>query len=137
MIYAISILTLICVVQLWLLWRLIRAMGRLQGFEDQLARCTQGLSLLVDTSEAGFAILGSEIVKLAAAPARPPSVRATSRRVAAAASHGAEIPDIAAQQGLSEGEVRLRIHLAAAEAASSRDRDGVKGDGVARGTVRT
>ena len=131
MIYVISILTVVCAVQLWLLWRLVRAMGRLQGFEDQLARCTQGLSLLVDTSEAGFAMLGNEIGKLAAAPARAPSSRATTRRVTAAASHGREIPDIAANQGLSEGEVRLRIHLAAAEPASSRGRDG-----VTRGTVR-
>jgi hypothetical protein len=124
MIYAVAILIVTCAAQSWLLWRLVRALGGLKRFEDQLARCTQGLSLLVDTSEAGFAMLGTELGKLSGGAPRRASSRATTRRVATAAARGREIEDIAARQGLSEGEVRLRLSLAAADAPVGEGRDG-------------
>jgi hypothetical protein len=129
--YAIAILIVTCAVQSWLLWRLGRALGGLKRFEEQLARSTQGLSLLVDTSEAGFAMLGNELGKLAGGAPRRTSSKVTTRRVATAAAQGREVEEIAARQGLSEGEVRLRLSLAAAESSAGAGRDG----GV-RGQVR-
>lgn len=131
MIYAIAILIVTCAIQSWLLWRLARALGSLKRFEDQLTRCTQGLSLLVDTSEAGFAMLGNELGKLGDGASRRTSSKVTTRRVATAAAQGREVEDIAASQGLSEGEVRLRLSLAAAAVPADSERDG----GV-RGQVR-
>ena len=126
-----AILIVTCAIQSWLLWRLARALGSLKRFEDQLTRCTQGLSLLVDTSEAGFAMLGNELGKLGDGASRRASSKVTTRRVATAAAQGREIEDIAARQGLSEGEVRLRLSLAAADVSAGEGRDG----GV-RGQVR-
>ena len=126
-----AMLIVICAVQGWLLWRLARSLGSLKRFEDQLTRCTQGLSLLVDTSEAGFAMLGNELGKASGGAPRRTSSRVTTRRVATAAAQGREVEEIAARQGLSEGEVRLRLSLAAADAP-----EGAGRDGGARGQVR-
>ena len=131
MIYAIAILIVTCAVQSWLLWRLVSALGGLKRFEDQLARCTQGLSLLVDTSEAGFAMLGNELGKLGGGASRRTSSRVTTRRVASAAAQGREVEEIAARHGLSEGEVRLRLSLAGAEPSA-----GAGQNGGVRGQVR-
>jgi hypothetical protein len=123
-IYTIAILIVVCAVQSWLLWRLVRTLGNVGKFEDQLARCTQGLSILVDTTEAGFAMLGNELGKLGGPATRRTSGKLTTRRVMTAASHGSEIEDIAARHGISEGEVRLRLSLAAADNAGRAGRDG-------------
>lgn len=111
MIYAVSLLVVVCAVQGWLLWRLVRTMGSLGRMEERLTRCTQGLALLVDTSESGFTLLGNELGKLSASPRRPASSRVTTRRIVAAASRGTSVADIAASAGVSEGEARLRMLL--------------------------
>ena len=131
MIYVGSALIVVSVVQIWLLWRLVRLMGHLGRFDDRLTRCAQGLSLLVDTSEAGFAMLGSELGKLTAAPPPQASSKITTRRIVAAARRGREVPDIAAREGLAEGEVRLRMLLADVMPADSHPRTG-----EGRGTLR-
>ena len=111
MIYAVSLLVVVCAVQAWLLWRLVRTMGCLGRMEERLARCTQGLALLVDTSESGFTLLGNELGKLSATPRRPVSSKVTTRSMMAAVSRGRSVSDIAASAGVSEGETRLRILL--------------------------
>jgi hypothetical protein len=111
-IYVVAALIVVSIVQSWLLWRFVRLMGHIGRFDDRLSRCAQGLSLLVDTSEAGFAMLGSELGKLTAAPQPQASSKSTTRRIVAAARRGREVPDIAAREGLAEGEVRLRMHMA-------------------------
>jgi hypothetical protein len=130
--YAIATLIAVCAVQSWLLWRLTLALGQMTRFEERLSGVTQGLSILVDTSEAGFAMLGHEMGKATAESTRPRSSRSTTRRVTSAAARGREIWDIAAEQELSEGEVRLRMHLATADATSSAVPEGDR-----RGTVRS
>lgn len=112
MVYVIAALIVVILVQTWLLWRLVRMMSLMRRFDDDLSRTAQGLSLLVDTSEAGFAMLGTEVAKITAQPPRKDAARGTSRRIASAARRGHGVADIAAREGLSEGEVRLRMHLA-------------------------
>lgn len=131
MTYVVSVLIVVGLIQVWMLWRLARAMRRLASLDEGLARCTQGLSLLVDTSEAGFSMLGSEICRLAATPQGRPSAKSTTRRIVTAARRGRAVPEIAAREGLSEGEVRLRMHLADAVPGSSPARSG-----GSRGSVR-
>jgi hypothetical protein len=111
-IYVIATLTVVVLVQSWLLWRLVRMMSVMRGFDERLSRCTQGLSLLVDTSEAGFSMLGGELARLGATPPKKIAAKSTNRRIVNAARRGRAVPDIAAREGLSEGEVRLRMHLA-------------------------
>jgi hypothetical protein len=110
-IYAVSLLVVVCAVQGWLLMRLVRSMGSLGRMEERLTRCTQGLTLLVDTSESGFTWLGNELGKLSSTHRRPGSSKVTTRRMATAASRGSSVADIAASAGVSEGEVRLRMLL--------------------------
>jgi hypothetical protein len=131
-IYVIAALIVVSVVQSWLLWRFVRLMGHIGRFDERLSRCAQGLSLLVDTSEAGFAMLGSELGALAAAPQPQASSRSTTRRIVAAARRGRDVPDIAAREGLAEGEVRLRMHLADVTPADTSLRSG-----EGRGTLHT
>ena len=124
MIYAISLLVVVCAVQGWLLMRLVRTMGSLGRMEERLTRCTKGLTLLVDTSETGFTLLGNELGKLSATPRRPVPNKTTTRRVVTAASRGNSMADIAASAGVSEGEARLRMllrHGGGTSAASSED----------------
>jgi hypothetical protein len=110
-IYAVSLLVVVCAVQGWMLWRLVRTMGSLGRMEERLARCAQGLALLADTSESGFALLGNELGKLSAAPRRSASSKVSTRRMAAAVGRGSSVADVAARAGVSEGEARLRILL--------------------------
>ena len=131
MIAVVAALIVVSVVQIWLLWKLVRLMGHLGRFDERLTRCAQGLSLLVDTSEAGFAMLGSELGKLTAAPQPQASSRSTTRRIVAAARRGRDVPDIAAREGLAEGEVRLRMLL-----ADVRPADSHPSTGEGRGTLR-
>jgi hypothetical protein len=126
MTYVIAALAVVSAVQSAMLWRSIRAIKRLGRLEDGLERCTQGLSLLVDTSESGFAMIGAELARAATAPPRRDSNKATTRRIVSAARHGKPIPDIAAAEQLSEGEVRLRLHLAS---SGARVAAGPAGDG--------
>ena len=119
MIYAVSLLVVVSAVQGWLLWRLVRALGSLGRMEERVSRCTQGLALLVDTTETGFTLLNNELSKLGAAPRRQAAARVTTKRIVTAASRGQSIPEIAANTGVSEGEARLRMLLRHATAASA------------------
>lgn len=112
MIYVVTALIVVTVAQGWLLWRLVRTLGVLRGFDERLTRTAQGLALLVDTAEAGFAMLGVELEKVAASAPAKAAPRTTTRRVVNAARHGRSVAEIAAREGVSEGEVQLRMHLA-------------------------
>jgi hypothetical protein len=101
-----------------LAWRLIathRALGRVHA---RLTNHGEVLSLLTDTSETGFGAIARELDRLSA-PAR----RVSTERLATAVRTGRSVTDIAASERVSEGEVRLRLHLAghmSAEMASNR-----------------
>lgn len=93
-----------------------RAAGRL---EQRTAALADALALLTETSEAGFHAVASELIRGAAGrPVRTASPRATTTRVRAAARRGASPSEIAADEQMSEGEVRLRLHLGESSAVS-------------------
>jgi hypothetical protein len=104
-------------VQVALLWY-VRASRRAQlALEARLARQNDALALLTETSEAGFAAVARELERGAAAakPARRPS----TRRLTTAARKGRSAGEIAAAEQMSEGEVRLRLHLAGIQAGET------------------
>jgi hypothetical protein len=113
---AIAALTLVGVIQVGALWYVLRGLRRLDHLEARLGHLTDALSLLTETSEAGFRSTASEIARIAeraessAVPAA--AAAATSRRIARAAKTGRSTADIAAEERLAEGEVNLRLHLA-------------------------
>ena len=89
---------------------------RIARVGDRVAHLAAGISLLTDTVEGGLRDVAQEIERLsavkAAASPRPKARAATQRRVATAARRGRSVQDIAAQEKMSESEVRLRLQLA-------------------------
>jgi hypothetical protein len=101
-------------VQAWLLFRLARMVAAAARLEDKVGHLADALSILTETSEAGFKAIADEMTRRgAAAPAAPaPRSKTPIARIRAAARKGASIAEIAAAEHMSEGEVRLRLHLA-------------------------
>jgi hypothetical protein len=98
---------------------LVLVTRRVGRFDRRLAHLTDALSLLTETAEAGFRANAAEIGRLGEpAPAeRDPALTATGR-VTRAVRRGRSVQQIAADEQMSEGEVRLRLHLADRSASS-------------------
>jgi hypothetical protein len=115
-------LTLLSGAQAWLLWRLSRMVAASARLEQKVGHLGDALSILTETSEAGFKAMADELTRRAVAAPTPASRSKTPiARLKAAARRGTSIADIAAAEHMSEGEVRLRLHLAE-HAATSRKR---------------
>lgn len=98
-------------VQAALLWRLLRLGRDLRTYDERSGHLSDAVSLLTETTEASFRAVALEVERLASTgPAR--ATRTSTRRVAAAARRGRSVQEIAATERVSEGEVRLRLHLA-------------------------
>jgi len=116
---AIVALALVGGIQIGALWYVMRGLRRLDRLETRLGHLIDALSLLTETSEAGFRSTAAEIARIAertAAPAAEVS-GATTRRIAKAVKKGRTAAEVAADERLSEGEVNLRLHLAESAAA--------------------
>ena len=98
-------------------WWMVRALRAHQQLDGRVGHLADALSLLTETTEAGFKAAAAEIGRLAeTAPGSAGVVRgAANRRVAAARGRGRSAEQIAADEGMSVGEVglRLRLHEAA------------------------
>jgi hypothetical protein len=82
-----------------------------------LRALADGLALLTDTAEAGFATLAGELQQgQRRTPAKPrvSSRSSVSKRVVTAARNGESLDRIAQREALSESEVRLHVTLAEA-----------------------
>ena len=113
MTYAIAGLVLVGLVEAGLLWWVGRGLRGLGQMEGRLGRLTEALSLLAETTEAGFRANAAELARLGDQPsASPAASRTRTGRVTRALRKGRSISDIAAHEEISEGEVRLRLHLA-------------------------
>lgn len=104
---------LVAAQSVWL-WRLSRVAATLEQFEQRLDNLASTFALLTEATESGFRAVAAEVERLAETgrtrPAKPVSVS----RLTAAARRGRTEAEIAATEGLSEGEVGLRLHLASA-----------------------
>ena len=117
-------------VQAWLLWRLSRMVAASARLEDKVGHLGDALSILTETSEAGFKAIADELTRREAAPVAAPRAKAPIARLKAAARKGTSIADIAAAEQMSEGEVRLRLHLSDATAAARKRRTEGAGDAL-------
>jgi hypothetical protein len=116
-----AVLTVVVVAQSFLLWRLTRSLGGVQKLDEKLGHFGDALSLLTETTESGFKAVAAELDRASARPNDGPAKAAikkampgpsTAARISAAARRGRTVPEIAAAEELSEGEVRLRLHMA-------------------------
>jgi DNA-binding NarL/FixJ family response regulator len=96
-----------------MVWMRAQQRAAVDRLEDRVSHLAAGLSLLTDTTETGLRDIALELSRLsAAASAATPKPRAvTQRRMAGAARRGRSVQDIAAEEQVSEGEVRLRLEL--------------------------
>ena len=98
-------------------WWMVRALRAHQQLDGRVAHLADALSLLTETTEAGFKATAVEIGRLAdAAPRAGAGSRVSAnRRLAAARGRGISVEQIAASEKMSVGEVglRLRLHEAA------------------------
>jgi hypothetical protein len=108
----IAALATLALVQSAVLVHLARLSGRAVHSEERLNRLNEVITLLTETSESGFRAVAAEVERLStAAPVRRTS-KATASRITRSARQGRAIADIAADEQVSQGEVRLRLHLA-------------------------
>ncbi len=116
-----AVLTVVVIGQSYLLWRLTRSLGGVQKLDEKLGHYGDALSLLTETTESGFKAVAAELDRTAARPNDGPAKAAikkampapsTAARISAAARRGRTVPENAAAEELSEGEVRLRLHMA-------------------------
>jgi Tfp pilus assembly protein PilX len=120
-----SILLLATGVILLVATRLVRALRHTVELESRIARMQEGLNLLTDTAETGFRQVATEIERLSSMAGSPvvaaaqtaPAARPTAARLRAATRRGRSVKEIAADEHVSEGEVRLRLSLAEASAS--------------------
>jgi hypothetical protein len=113
MTFAIAALVLVALVETGVLWWVGRGLRRLDHVEARLGRLTEAVSLLAETTESGFRANAVELGRLGESPAASRQTsRAKTSRVSRSARRGRSVSDIAAGEEMSEGEVRLRLHLA-------------------------
>lgn len=99
-----------------LIWVHVQQQAAIDRLDDRVAHLMAGTSLLTDTVEGALRDVAVEIGRLAAVTegARPRAGAAGQRRIAGAASRGHSVRDIAANEEMSEGEVRLHLQLSKA-----------------------
>ena len=123
-----AVLTVVVIGQSYLLWRLTRSLGGVQKLDEKLGHFGDAMSLLTETTESGFKAVAAELDRASARPNDGPAKAAikkampapsTAARISAAARRGRTVPEIAAAEELSEGEVRLRLHMAKQSQANS------------------
>jgi hypothetical protein len=129
---------ILLIVQIGLLWRNLSVARTLERAETRIGHLADALALLTETSESGFRTMAAEIERLADAGGRKVGGRVNLARLAAAARRGQSVSEIAAAEGVSEGEVSLRLHLVGQRSARVGGRSQPHTPrGTADGAVRT
>ena len=95
------------------IWTHVQQQAAIDRLDDRIAHLLAGVSLLTDTTEGALRDVAIEIGRLAATSdtgrAETPAV--SRSRINGAARRGRTVQDIAANEQLSEGEVRLHLQL--------------------------
>jgi hypothetical protein len=102
--YLVAILAIAVVGEMWLLWRVARALGALERFADRLAQLSGALNLLTETAESGFVSFAG-VMHEAMQPAGRRRAPRRSRALAAPAA-GASLPPTSS---LAESALRLQM----------------------------
>jgi hypothetical protein len=108
---AVAAMAWLNLLQLVLLVRLKRRVGDNERVNERLDHFAQALSLLTDTTEQGLENVAGGLQTLGRRMATRGGTRATGRRIADAARGGRPFAAIAADEAMSESEVRLHVGL--------------------------
>jgi hypothetical protein len=95
------------------IWTHLQQQAAIDRLDDRIAHLMAGVSLLTDTTEGALRDVAVEIGRLAAtSDGGSQDTRAASRsRINGAVRRGRTVQDIAANEEMSEGEVRLHLQL--------------------------
>lgn len=108
---AAALLSLVAIVELLLLWRILRAARSWRQIEERVAHFGKVLTLLTETTETGFGALAAELrrrdERMTVTPAHP----WTHRRRARSTGRSQTTGDAARPAAVSEGEASLRSYL--------------------------
>ena len=93
---------------------LIRQIKALRQMEARVEHFNDALALLTEATESGFRSTAAELQRIAAVQRYSEDPLEVQRRLERAAALGGSVAQIAGHEGLSEGEVQLRLHMAKA-----------------------
>lgn len=110
-IWILSGLALMNLVQVVLIVRLSRRVSSSERVHERLAHFAEALTLLTDTTEAGLSSVANGLNAFGQKAATRSTTRATSRRIVKAAKSGMPVASIAADEAMSESEIRLHLEL--------------------------
>jgi hypothetical protein len=113
--------------QFGIAWQLLRIARSHRTVSERLTHFADALGLLTETTEAGFRAVVLELGRVSETGVGAP-MRPTTGRVARLARRGRSVQQIASDEQVSEGEVRLRLRLADVSQARLRSGPGVEGD---------
>lgn len=135
---ATTVAGLLLVAQMGWLWRLSRVARALERYEQRLAQMSEAMGLLTEATESGFRAVAAEVERIAESGRVRPVAPVSVTRLSAAAKRGRSLAEIAAAEGISEGEVALRLHLSGAprQRASEGRRRGRPAPETTDGAVR-
>ena len=100
--------------QLVLLIKLGRRITSAERVHERLSHFAEALTLLTDTTEQGLANVVAGLTAFGQKTATRSTTRATTRRIVTAAKKGRAVSTIAAEEALSESEIRLHLELGGA-----------------------
>ena len=116
--YALAALAVINALQLVLLVRLARRVTGAERTNERLAHFAEALTLLTDTTEQGLANVAAGLTAFGTKTTTRGTTKATTKRIAAAVRKGTPVASIAAEEAMSESEIRLHLELAGASLAA-------------------
>ena len=112
--YVLAAMAVISALQLVLLVRLARRVTGTERMHDRLSHFAEALSLLTDTTEQGLANVAAGLTAFGTKTTTRGTTRAATRRIVSAAKKGRPVAAIAADESMSESEIRLHLGLCAA-----------------------
>lgn len=107
--FALGALAVLQLLGLGLLWRQHRHGSSL---DVRVRRLTDALALLTDTTQSGLASVAAEIERSRRSRPSGGGRVATAKRIAHAVERGRPLRDVAADEQVSESEIRLHLGLA-------------------------
>ena len=110
-IYLIAAFAVAFAAQLVVVRLVVQQQRATERLEERLGHLLAGISLLTDTTEGGLRDVALEMSRVSSPAAKPRTRAATARRLSGAVKRGRTVREIAANEQLSEGEVRLRLQL--------------------------
>ncbi len=119
--YVLAAMAVISALQLVLLVRLARRVTGAERMNERLSHFAEALSLLTDTTEQGLANVAAGLTAFGTRTSTRGTTRATTRRIVSAAKKGRPVNAIAADESMSESEIRLHLGLGTAARSTEAD----------------